>query len=97
MAQWSVTFDIVSSTLPETPTYFNRAINQSKANENPEMALDVQYIQDIMQRFRQLSPDGTECSCLKALVLFRPGFDLQKKKKLTFLIIYLVLYSKFIF
>ncbi len=28
---------------------------------------------EIMSRFRQLSPDGTECGCLKAIVLFKPG------------------------
>ncbi|RWS17104.1 nuclear receptor subfamily 2 group E member 1-like protein [Dinothrombium tinctorium] len=68
MAQWSVTFDIMSP----TPNYLNRAIAHSKVNENPSMAADVQYIQEIMRRFRQLSPDGTECSCLKAVVLFKP-------------------------
>ena len=26
-----------------------------------------------MCRFRQLSPDVTECGCLKAIVLFKPG------------------------
>ncbi|XP_074597907.1 nuclear receptor dissatisfaction isoform X2 [Brevipalpus obovatus] len=71
MAQWSVSFDIISSS-SGGPTYVNRAIIQSKASEHPEMAADVQYIQEIMRRFRQLSPDGTECSCLKAVVLFRP-------------------------
>ena len=73
MAQWSVTFDVISPTTPGGPSYVNRAIIQSKAAENPEMTIDVQYIQEIMRRFRQLSPDGTECSCLKAVVLFRPG------------------------
>ncbi|XP_015786062.1 nuclear receptor subfamily 2 group E member 1 isoform X1 [Tetranychus urticae] len=72
MAQWSVTFDVVSPTSPGGPSYVNRAIIQSKATDNPEMSIDVQYIQEIMRRFRQLSPDGTECSCLKAVVLFRP-------------------------
>lgn len=26
-----------------------------------------------MSRFRQTSPDGSECGCLKAIVLFKPG------------------------
>ncbi len=26
-----------------------------------------------MSRFRQISPDVTECGCLKAIVLFKPG------------------------
>lgn len=73
MAQWSVSFDIVSTTSTGSLSYVERAILQSKANENPEMTSDVQYIQEITRRFRQLSPDGTECSCLKAVVLFKPG------------------------
>ncbi|RWS25403.1 nuclear receptor subfamily 2 group E member 1-like protein, partial [Leptotrombidium deliense] len=72
MAQWSVTFDIASPTIPGAPNYINRAIAHSKVNENPSMTADVQYIQEIMRRFRQLSPDGTESSCLKAVVLFKP-------------------------
>lgn len=30
-------------------------------------------LQEIMSRFRQTSPDGSECGCLKAIVLFKPG------------------------
>ena len=26
-----------------------------------------------MSRFRQIFPDGTECGCLKTIVLFKPG------------------------
>lgn len=37
-----------------------------------------------MCRFRQLSPDVTECGCLKAIVLFKPGnidrFTAKKEK-----------------
>ena len=29
--------------------------------------------QEIMGRFRQLSPDGSECGCMKAVILFTPG------------------------
>jgi hypothetical protein len=31
------------------------------------------FSQEIMCRFRQISPDVTECGCLKAIVLFKPG------------------------
>ncbi|CAG2111245.1 unnamed protein product, partial [Medioppia subpectinata] len=71
MAQWSVTLDLVSP-LPGAPAYLTRAITNFKATDCPNMAADIQYIQEIMRRFRQLSPDGTECSCLKAIVLFKP-------------------------
>jgi hypothetical protein len=34
----------------------------------------VEYlIQEIMGRFRQLSPDGSECGCMKAIILLKPG------------------------
>jgi len=73
MAQWSVTFDMVSPTLAGGPTYLNRVLAHNKATSDPTMSADLQYIQEIMRRFRQLSPDGTECSCLKAIILFKPG------------------------
>lgn len=72
MAQWSVTFDLVSPTLSGGPSYLNRVLAHHKTSE-PAMSADLQYIQEIMRRFRQLSPDGTECSCLKAIILFKPG------------------------
>lgn len=30
-------------------------------------------LQEIMCRFRQISPDGSECGCMKAIILFTPG------------------------
>ncbi len=29
--------------------------------------------QELMSRYRQLSPDGSECGCLKAIAVFKPG------------------------
>ena len=34
---------------------------------------DNLHFQEIMSRFRQIFPDGTECGCLKTIVLFKPG------------------------
>ncbi|KAJ8953755.1 hypothetical protein NQ318_015411 [Aromia moschata] len=31
------------------------------------------WSQEIMCRFRQISPDGSECGCMKAILLFTPG------------------------
>ena len=36
-------------------------------------ASEVATIQDVLRRFRHLNPDTTECGCLKAVVLFKPG------------------------
>lgn len=33
-----------------------------------------------MCRFRQLSPDGSECGCMKAVVLFTPGENINFKR-----------------
>ncbi|KAH7947534.1 hypothetical protein HPB52_012930 [Rhipicephalus sanguineus] len=83
MAQWSVAADIVSS-LPgskggngPSPTAANSLrLHQSDhldgAPSSPQHAAELHYIQDVMRRLRQLSPDDTECSCLKAVVLFKP-------------------------
>ncbi|XP_018026955.2 protein dissatisfaction-like [Hyalella azteca] len=35
-------------------------------------ASEVATIQDVLRRFRHLSPDTTECGCLKAVLLFKP-------------------------
>lgn len=67
MGQWAVPVDL------------NSLLASSKqqiklSQESLAMAVtEIRYIQDILGRFRQLSPDGTECGCLKAIVLFRPG------------------------
>ena len=45
--------------------------------------IEIHYVQDVMRRLRQLSPDDTECSCLKAIVLFKPG-ELDYLKNPTF-------------
>ncbi|XP_055945302.1 protein dissatisfaction-like [Argiope bruennichi] len=65
LSQWSVTLDILG-TLPRPPLALTRASAQE-----PHL-VDMHYVQEVMRRFRQLSPDATECSCLKAIVLFRP-------------------------
>ena len=33
----------------------------------------MQLEQELMGRYRQLSPDGSECGCLKAIAVFKPG------------------------
>ncbi|XP_035209615.1 LOW QUALITY PROTEIN: nuclear receptor subfamily 2 group E member 1-like [Stegodyphus dumicola] len=70
MAQWSVTLDLLG-TLPRPPLALTRASTEQKNEETAHM-VDMHYVQEVMRRFRQLSPDATECSCLKAIVLFRP-------------------------
>ncbi|XP_054707071.1 protein dissatisfaction-like [Uloborus diversus] len=70
MAQWSVTLDLLGS-LPRPPLALTRATAEQKGEETANL-VDMHYVQEVMRRFRQLSPDATECSCLKAIVLFRP-------------------------
>lgn len=77
MAQWSVTFELSAPMISagSSAQYLTQAIAQAKVSESTTAAMgaDLQYIQEILRRFRQLSPDGTECSCLKAVILFKPG------------------------
>ena len=37
-----------------------------------------------MSRFRQIFPDGTECGCLKTIVLFKPGIIYPKFKAIPY-------------
>lgn len=61
-----------------------KKIRKQANNEKSVMFFDIQNIQNIIERFREISPDGTECGCLKAIALLKPGksnlFELQKKK-----------------
>ena len=50
-----------------------RQAQLSAASEDKIADMEVKTMMEVMGRFRQLSPDGTECGCLKAIVLFKPG------------------------
>ena len=63
LAQWYLPFDL-SSLLDSAHAQSRLGVGSSA---------DVRTIQDILCRFRQLSPDMTECGCLRAIVLFKPG------------------------
>ncbi|XP_037080271.1 nuclear receptor subfamily 2 group E member 1-like [Pollicipes pollicipes] len=62
LAQWYLPFDLSS--------LLDSAHAQSRLGGG--CRADVRIIQDILCRFRQLSPDMTECGCLRAIVLFKP-------------------------
>ncbi|XP_044008025.1 protein dissatisfaction-like isoform X2 [Aphidius gifuensis] len=64
LAQWSVSWDI-SGLLDDEQV--RRRLPPDDASRQ-----ELHTIQEIMCRFRQLSPDGGECGCLKAVILFRP-------------------------
>lgn len=66
LAQWSIPWDL------------SLLFNSSKARErlppdDPVVNNEIKAIQEILARFRQLSPDGSECGCMKAVILFTPG------------------------
>ncbi|XP_046414267.1 protein dissatisfaction [Neodiprion virginianus] len=64
LAQWSISWDI--SGLLEGEQVRGRLPPGDSSHE------ELTTIQEIMCRFRQLSPDGSECGCMKAVVLFTP-------------------------
>ncbi|XP_034940790.1 nuclear receptor subfamily 2 group E member 1 [Chelonus insularis] len=64
LAQWSLSWDI--SGLLEDDRVRNRLPSDESSHQ------ELLTIRDIVSRFRQLSPDGGECGCMKAVVLFRP-------------------------
>ncbi|CAG9773099.1 unnamed protein product [Ceutorhynchus assimilis] len=64
LAQWSVPWDL-SAVLD-----CNQA--RERLPNDVHTATEIKTIQEIMCRFRQISPDGSECGCMKAIILFTP-------------------------
>ncbi|XP_018318475.1 nuclear receptor subfamily 2 group E member 1 [Agrilus planipennis] len=64
LAQWSVPWDL--SVLLTCPQACERLPTDAHT------AIEIKTIQEILCRFRQISPDVSECGCMKAVLLFTP-------------------------
>lgn len=64
-AQWSVPWDLAS--LFDSPQVRERIPDDSTTT------MEMKTVQEILCRFRQLSPDSSEVGCMKAVILFSPG------------------------
>lgn len=65
LAQWSIPWDL-SALLSSSKARDRLPQDEITANE-------IKTIQELIGRFRQLSPDLSECGCMKAVILFTPG------------------------
>lgn len=66
LAQWSIPWDL-------SPLFNSGKARERLPTDDPLISTEVKTIQEILARFRQLSPDGSECGCMKAVILFTPG------------------------
>ncbi|VVC89845.1 unnamed protein product, partial [Leptidea sinapis] len=64
LAQWSAPWDL--GPLLSAPTV------RARLPTEPLADLELNTLQEILCRFRQIAPDGSECGCMKAIVLFSP-------------------------
>lgn len=64
LAQWSVPFDL--GAVLDSQQVRERIPNDALT------ASEMKTIQEILCRFRQISPDSSEVGCMKAIVLFSP-------------------------
>lgn len=64
-AQWSVPWDL--SDKFESPPV------RERIPDDQITTAEIKTIQEILCRFRQLSPDSSEVGCMKAVILFSPG------------------------
>lgn len=64
LAQWSVPWDL--GALLESPHVRERVPHDALT------ASEMKTIQEILCRFRQIGPDGSEVGCMKAVILFAP-------------------------
>lgn len=67
-----LTYD--SLNMSSSLSYLDKAIAAcNKLKPTTETQSEIKSIEKLMKRFLELSPDLTEYSCLKAIVLFKPG------------------------
>ncbi|KAL4716363.1 hypothetical protein ACJJTC_006725 [Scirpophaga incertulas] len=64
LAQWSAPWDL--GPLLAAPAA------RARLPPDPLADLELNTLQEILCRFRQIAPDGSECGCMKAIVLFSP-------------------------
>ncbi|XP_068085198.1 nuclear receptor subfamily 2 group E member 1 [Anabrus simplex] len=64
LAQWSIPWDLSA--------LFGCSKARDRLPQDDHTNNEIKTIQEIMSRFRQLSPDGSECGCMKAVILFTP-------------------------
>lgn len=69
-AQWSVPWDLSDK--------FESPQARERIPDDQITATEIKTIQEILCRFRQLSPDSSEVGCMKAVILFSPGEELQQ-------------------
>jgi len=66
LAQWSIPWDL-------SPLLNSEKARERLPADDTRVNNEMKIIQEILARFRQLSPDGSECGCMKAVILFTPG------------------------
>lgn len=64
-AQWSVPWDLA--------TLFDSPQVRERIPDDAATCVEMKTVQEILCRFRQLSPDSSEVGCMKAVILFSPG------------------------
>ncbi|KAL5232919.1 hypothetical protein ACI65C_000329 [Semiaphis heraclei] len=65
LAQWSIPWDL-------SPLLNSEKARERLPADDTKVNNEMKIIQEILARFRQLSPDGSECGCMKAVILFTP-------------------------
>ncbi|XP_025417566.1 nuclear receptor subfamily 2 group E member 1 isoform X2 [Sipha flava] len=65
LAQWSIPWDL-------SPLLNSEKARERLPADDIKVNNEMKIIQEILARFRQLSPDGSECGCMKAVILFTP-------------------------
>ncbi|XP_075974553.1 nuclear receptor dissatisfaction [Anticarsia gemmatalis] len=64
LAQWSAPWDLAP--------LLAASAARARLPPDPLADLELNTLQEILCRFRQIAPDGSECGCMKAIVLFSP-------------------------
>eukprot|EP00095_Tigriopus_kingsejongensis_P006750 maker-scaffold1404_size42976-snap-gene-0.13 protein:Tk06750 transcript:maker-scaffold1404_size42976-snap-gene-0.13-mRNA-1 annotation:"orphan nuclear receptor" len=71
LSQWAIPWDL-GHLLSSRQTQLMLSSDSTFMSDDHLVDMEIKTMQEMMCRFRQISPDGTECGCLKAIVLFKP-------------------------
>ncbi|TRY77397.1 hypothetical protein TCAL_00146, partial [Tigriopus californicus] len=74
LSQWAIPWDL-GHLLSSRQSQLVLSTDSPFMSDDHLVDMEIKTMQEIMCRFRQISPDGTECGCLKAIVLFKPETD----------------------
>ena len=63
---------------PHHSVHPHSGLHLSMPAKSNQLAVDVRYLDDMLNRYKAMMVDPAEFACMKAIILFRPGMMMLK-------------------